>query len=709
MQKEEEIEKIKKKNISIHLSDKELDLQLLNNNIFNENKNKSNNSHSNIIKDYYQNVIDENIDSMNNQFNNINLSGNEIDENNKNNENMNNDIIEELNNNYIHNNENYPKINSNIIINNNSNYINPNNIFPKTFDINKEEQKNINFQNLSPNIFNSNSEQIQSNSYFNEIPYMINQPQINMNPSSNINQKYSFGSRTNTNKKNKFYKASISPIPYSDSQNALLSDKREEYLINNCVGLCKEQAECRQLQKILELNPSLASNVIYSKIKEKIQEISFDQFGNYFIQKVIENLNDDQIREILYKKLSHNFRSFCFNQHGTRVVQKIFEKIINNEPLLNYFDNLLITNLKDFVIDQNASHIIIKYVNTLQSPKNDFIIQFLLENSFYLAAKKYSCCVLQKCIEYSNDIQKKAFLKSIAEKSFGLFNDQYGNYVVQYCINLCDYEINKIFIKNILINIIQFSTQKYSSNIIEKCIDCCDETSREIIIQKFCDKEIVEKLLFDMYGNYVLQKVINLSKEPLTSKFLEMIGPLMKNLNNYNFGQKLYNKLMTSFPNLSVYMGISTKPRKNKKFKNKKMKNNDEYEGYLGNNNFNNINVKNNGLNKMNMEELVNNIYANKGYNINNLNNNINNQTNNGQILMIPGINNYFIPLQLNNNINNINNINNTNPNNISLQNLLNNNYFAMNSNFNHLLQLQQQLNQNNNIDIQNIYFNSNH
>ena len=111
----------------------------------------------------------------------------------------------------------------------------------------------------------------------------------------------------------------------------------------------------------------------------------------------------------------------------------------------------------------------------------------------------------------------------------------------------------------------------------------------------------------------------------------------------------------------------------------------------------------------MNMEELVNNIYANKGYNINNLNNNINNQTNNGQILMMPGINNYFIPLQLNNNINNINNINNTNPNNISLQNLLNNNYFAMNSNFNHLLQLQQQLNQNNNIDIQNIYFNSNH
>ena len=681
----EEAEKNKNKNISTHISDKELDLHMLNsNNIFNENKNKNNLSHSNIIQDYYQNVVEDNVETLNNQFNNINLSGNDINEDDKINYNMNNNYINQTNDQNNNIKQNIIETNNNIQ-NNPDDNINQNQNYAKKA-INIKEQPKSNDQDLSPLLNNRSQDQGQHNSYVNNIsPYIMNQPQKNINS----NQK----------------------IPYSKSQTSFLSEKREEYLINNCVSLCKEQIECRQLQAILDADPSLSSNIIYPKIKDKIQEISFDQFGNYFIQKVISYLTLEQISEILYKKVSHNFRSFCFNQHGTRVIQKIFESIINEDSLLNYFNNLLTPNLKDFVIDQNASHLIIKYVNTLPSPKNDFVIQFLLDNSYELAMKKYSCCVLQKCIEYSNNAQKKAFLKVIATKSFGLFNDQYGNYVVQYCINLCDYEINKIFAENFLYNIIKFSTQKYSSNIIEKCMDSCDESTKEYICQKYCDPNIVEKLLYDNYGNYVLQKVINLSKEPLTTKYLEMIGPLMKNLSNYSFGQRLYNKLIASFPNLMNYMGLSTKLRKNKKFKNKKNKNS-EFEGYFGNNiNFSNVN--NNGINNINMEEFVNNnIYVHNNYN---MNNNLNNQNNNGQLFMLPGLNNYLIPFQLNNNSNNFNNIN---PNKIPLQNLLNANNLAMNNNiinsnynnnFNNILQFQLQGNRNNNIDIPKNYYNSNH
>ena len=313
------------------------------------------------------------------------------------------------------------------------------------------------------------------------------------------------------------------------------------------------------------------------------------------MQKVIENLNDDQIKELLYKKISPNFRSFCFNQHGTRVIQKIFEKIINKPELLNYYDLLLTPNLKDFVVDQNASHIIIKYVNMLQAPKNDFIIKFLLNNAADLATKKHSCCVLQKCIEYSNEEQKLQFLKIISSESHGLFNDQYGNYVVQYCINLCNYEINKVFVNNFLKDIMKFSTQKYSSNIIEKCMDCCDEETKELITQRYCDPEIIEKLLYDMYGNYVLQKVMNLSKEPLTNKYISYIGPLLKNLTSYSFGPKLFNKLISSFPCLSKYINNKNDQGKNKKNKNKKKNNmNQEINEMNNNNNGNNIYLNNN-------------------------------------------------------------------------------------------------------------------
>ena len=66
-----------------------------------------------------------------------------------------------------------------------------------------------------------------------------------------------------------------------------LLKKRDENLINNCVTLCKEQIECRLLQKKIDEDPSLASNVIYDKIKDKIQEISCDQF-DYFTKKYLQ-------------------------------------------------------------------------------------------------------------------------------------------------------------------------------------------------------------------------------------------------------------------------------------------------------------------------------------------------------------------------------------------------------------------------------------
>jgi hypothetical protein len=237
----------------------------------------------------------------------------------------------------------------------------------------------------------------------------------------------------------------------------------------------------------------------------------------------------------------------------------------------------------------------------------------------------------------------------------------------------------------------KFSTQKYSSNIIEKCMDCCDEDTRELIANKYCEPSIIEKLLFDMYGNYVLQKIISISKEPLTSKYLSIIGPLMKKLNSYSFGQKLYNKLLSSFPNLSAYVGIKNEGGKNKKFKNKKSNynnmnmNNNEMDGYMGN-----INNNMNGIGGMNNK--YNNLYNNGNQMMNMKNNKKNNNMKfSNNPMFMPGMNNFYFPFQLNNM---------NSGNNMYLQNMINNNSFPLNynnpNNINNFIQLQQQMNNNN-------------
>ena len=423
-------------------------------------------------------------------------------------------------------------------------------------------------------------------------------------------------------------------------------------------------------KKISE-NPKIVSEIIFPKIKDKIIELSCDQFGNYFIQKVIEHLKIEEIKEIFYKKISNQFRLLSLNQHGTRVIQKIFERIINQEDLLNYYTLILTPYLKEFIFDANASHIIIKYTSLIQSPKNDFIIKFLSDNIFELATKKHSCCALQKCIEFSNSKQKKFLLNAIANKSFGLFTDQFGNYVVQFVVNICDFEINKIIVLNLLYDIPKFASQKFSSNVIEKCLDCCDEETKDLIVKKFCEQKLVQALLFDMYGNYVLQKTISISKEPYRSKFLNMVGPIMGNLKVLSFGQKLYNKLLSTFPELHNYV----KDNNNKK-KNKQINNNNYYNNIRMKNNYNIMNM--NGMNNMNDINNLN--IMNNMTSINNMNNMVFNN-NNYQFYNYNQIQRNY-PIMNSNLMNNFSNSMNFMPNIEKIQyfnncnnNLMNNNY----------------------------------
>lgn len=273
-------------------------------------------------------------------------------------------------------------------------------------------------------------------------------------------------------------------------------------LILNCFHYAKEQTGCRLLQKLIDDNPNVVDDKLYPIISNQFVELSCDSFGNYFIQKILSFLSLDKIEKIFQMKIQNSFRMMSLNPHGTRVIQKIFERVIKDEKLLSYYTLLLKPNLKDFFVDPNASHIIIQYASLISSPQNDFIVDFLCQNAQEIATQKHSCCALQKCIESVNPQQKKKLFTAVAMNSFNLFADQYGNYVVQFIINACDYEINHMLMVNFLRDFEQFSIQKYSSNVIEKCLSCCSEETKELIVKHLCNPQLVQHLLFDMYGNY---------------------------------------------------------------------------------------------------------------------------------------------------------------------------------------------------------------
>ena len=398
-------------------------------------------------------------------------------------------------------------------VNNDSNSSNSKNI-------NKELENNNN-DNNSLNINNFNSGKTLSN-------YI---PKLNNNIYQN-NQLFNININNYISKRE---------IPY------------QSYSINELIEksdiLCRNQSGCRFLQKKIDENPKIVLS-IFSLIKNKINNLIIDPFGNYFIQKLLEYLNLNQINEIITNYINKNFLEICLNPHGTRVIQKLIERIYNYDLLLEKFNVLLNPNLFEIIMNQNSTHIIIKYMNLIKFPKNKNILFFIQKNLFSLATHKHSCCTIQKAIETLENPRKKIILMNLAQISNKLFNDQFGNYVVQFALSMKEQEVNTIIINNYLNDFKNNSCGKYSSNVFEKCFECSNLEIKIMIIKNICNYSNVQTLLYDIYGNNILLQIIKESLEPYKTYFFQLIGSLIDGLKVFPYGSIIFHKFISNFPNI---------------------------------------------------------------------------------------------------------------------------------------------------------------
>ena len=194
---------------------------------------------------------------------------------------------------------------------------------------------------------------------------------------------------------------------------------------------------------------------------------------------------------------------------------------------------------------------------------------------------------------------------SLANISSELFADQYGNYAIQFALSLKDEEANKIIISKYLSNFQKNISNKISSNVYEKVLEYCDFNTKQYIIKSLCNFETVKKLLYDTYGNYVLQKTLLVSTEPYRSMYIKFIAPLIDNLKNLPNGLIIIHKIVSHFPELQNYVQTNSN------------KNYNMHYNFNNNMNNNNYNINNNHMFLKNNENNIA-FYNNNIGNINN-------------------------------------------------------------------------------------------
>ena len=501
------------------------------------------------------------------------------------------------------NNNKFPKKNNNINSKQyNNNYILPQNI--SEFKDNVDTDNLINNKRIiNQNCFQINIENMNIHNSINNISqnYNINATIDNDNDNNNENNiSINFQKDINT--------SNISKISYNSMS---LND-----LLNNIEKISENQSGCRLLQNKLQQNSDRADD-FYKSIKSKniLKKITIDSFGNYFIQKLLEYISSDLIYEFFINIICPSFMEISLNPHGSRVIQKLLERIYNNQNLMKIFNECLRNSMLEIFLNQSSTHIIIKYISLIKYPNNQIVYKYIVDNIYYIATHKHSCCTLQKCLNEGNNTQRKEILISLANISNQLFADQYGNYAIQFALSLKDEEANKIIISNYLGNFQENISNKISSNVYEKVLEYCDFNTKQYIIKSLCNFETVKKLLYDTYGNYVLQKTLLASTEPYRSMYIKFIAPLINNLKNLPNGLIIIHKIVSHFPELQNY--VQTNSNKNRNY--------NIYYNYNFNNNMNNnnnYNINNNHMSYKNNENKV----AFFNNNIGDINNQYNNK-----------------------------------------------------------------------------------
>ncbi|CAJ1426069.1 unnamed protein product [Effrenium voratum] len=160
------------------------------------------------------------------------------------------------------------------------------------------------------------------------------------------------------------------------------------------------------------------------------------------------------------------------------------------------------------------------------------------------------CQIVQRCIDAAKGPDKTLLIGAICKAALTLIQDPFGNYVVQYVLGLQNPEANSMIVSAMMGRLNVLSRQKFSSNVVERCLQLASPEDKARMITELAEPRGLGELLRDHFGNYVVQKALDIAVEPQISYVLAAVRPLLPSLRANGQGRRIAQKLEKKFPQL---------------------------------------------------------------------------------------------------------------------------------------------------------------
>ena len=322
------------------------------------------------------------------------------------------------------------------------------------------------------------------------------------------------------------------------------------------VALARDQHGGRFLQAKIEQGRREDIDRICHECLPHYVELMQDPFGNYLCQKLFEHCTDEQKLQLLQQSAAY-LATVSMNAHGTRAVQRMVECASSPEQT-QVLCNALAPYCVSLMCDVNGNHVVQRCLQRLDAPRKQFLYDEAVAHCHQLATHRHGCCVLQRCLDHATPAQRARLCAAIVSQALELIQDPFGNYVIQYVLNLNEAPYTHAVVEQIRGHLLELSTQKFSSNVVEKVLQQAQVDHRRLLIRELiygaegtaaaATPHSVRLLLFDPYGNYVIQRALQLAIAPELEALCESIQPHLPELKNTPFGKRIQARIAKQLP-----------------------------------------------------------------------------------------------------------------------------------------------------------------
>ena len=316
------------------------------------------------------------------------------------------------------------------------------------------------------------------------------------------------------------------------------------------VSQAKDRFGSRQLQQIIETCTQEKKNEIFNALSVKLDELIFDPFANYVIQKICELATQEQQTFLLKFFLPHA-KSITDQGSGCRVLQKFIE---NTSP--QNVDQLYIALRPYFIelcLSQNGNHIIQRFIDVLPE-RIDEMIQAIQNHVIQLVVDNCGCRVVQRIFDHFDIAKLQLLVDEVNQEPVQLAENQYGNYVIQNILENGPEENVNFLLHAFHGHFYEFSIHKFASNVMEKCIRrvClkgAPPEQRHEIFDEIIGKnghpntDQIAVMICDQFGNYVIQRILEFGTEEQQNAIYDVVYDKYDQFVNEGFARHVITKL----------------------------------------------------------------------------------------------------------------------------------------------------------------------